>query len=248
MEAEGVTFHYGIHVGADARDMLNQYDALALTGGAEAARDLPIPGRDLDGIHFAMDFLPQQNRRVSNEPLGGAADILANGKHVVVIGGGDTGSDCIGTSFRQGALSVTQLEIMPAPPEHEDKGLTWPNWPLKMRTSSSQAEGAKREYAVLTQRFSGENGKVTKLHCAHVDEKFKPVPGSEFEIKVELVLLAMGFVHPVHEGLLKTLGVDRTIRLRCRMCSPPATCAGANPSWSGRSAKAACARGRSTSS
>jgi len=214
MEAEGVTFHYGVHVGAgakggiDPREMLNQYDALALTGGAEAARDLPIPGRDLDGIHFAMDFLPQQNRRVSGEPLGDEPDILADGKHVVVIGGGDTGSDCIGTSFRQGALSVTQLEIMPAPPEHEDKGLSWPNWPLKMRTSSSQAEGAKREYAVLTQGFSGENGKVTKLHCVHVDDKFKPIAGSEFELEAELVLLAMGFVHPVHEGLLKTLGVD----------------------------------------
>ena len=208
MEAEGVTFHYGVHVGANAREMLSRYDALALTGGAEAARDLPIPGRDHDGIHFAMDFLPQQNRRVSNEPLGGVTDILASGKNVVVIGGGDTGSDCIGTSFRQGALSVAQLEIMPAPPEHEDKGLTWPNWPLKMRTSSSQAEGAKREYAVLTQRFSGENGKVTKLHCVQVDDKFKPIAGSEFEIGAELVLLAMGFVHPVHEGLLKTLGVD----------------------------------------
>jgi glutamate synthase (NADPH) small chain len=212
MEAEGVTFHYNVHVGANALEMLSQYDALALTGGAEAARDLPIPGRDLDGIHFAMDFLPQQNRRVSSEPLGGVTDILAGGKHVVVIGGGDTGSDCIGTSFRQGALSVAQLEIMPAPPEHEDKGLTWPNWPLKMRTSSSQAEGAKREYAVLTQRFSGENGKVTKLHCVQVDEKFKPVAGSEFEIDAELVLLAMGFVHPVHEGLLKTLGVDLDVR------------------------------------
>jgi len=127
---------------------------------------------------------------------------------VVVIGGGATGSDCIGTSFRQGALSVTQLEIMPAPPEHENKGLTWPNWPLKMRTSSSQAEGAKREYAVLTQRFSGSEGKVQKLHCVQVDDKFKPVPGSEFELEAQLVLLAMGFVHPVHEGLLKTLGVD----------------------------------------
>ncbi|HXO73177.1 MAG TPA: FAD-dependent oxidoreductase, partial [Bradyrhizobium sp.] len=123
-------------------------------------------------------------------------------------GGGDTGSDCIGTSFRQGALSVTQLEIMAAPPEHEDKGLTWPNWPLKMRTSSSQAEGAKREFAVLTQKFSGENGKVAKLHCVQVDEKFKPLPGTEFDLDAELVLLAMGFVHPVHEGLLKTLGVD----------------------------------------
>jgi glutamate synthase (NADPH/NADH) small chain len=214
MEAEGVTFHYGAHVGGaapgaiDPRELLNQYDALALTGGAEAARDLPIPGRELSGIHFAMDFLPQQNRRVSNEPLGSAPDILAGGKHVVVIGGGDTGSDCIGTSFRQGALSVTQIEIMPAPPEHENKGLTWPNWPMKMRTSSSQAEGAKREFAVLTQKFSGENGKVTKLHCVQVDDKFKPIPGSEFELDAQLVLLAMGFVHPVHEGLLKTLGVD----------------------------------------
>jgi glutamate synthase (NADPH/NADH) small chain len=155
-----------------------------------------------------MDFLPQQNRRVGHEPLGSGAEILTGGKHVVVIGGGDTGSDCIGTSFRQGALSVTQLEIMPAPPEHENKGLTWPNWPLKKRTSSSQAEGAQREFAVLTQKFSGENGKVTKLHCVHVDDKFQPVPGSEFELDAGLVLLAMGFVHPVHEGLLKTLGVD----------------------------------------
>src|SRR3954469_19483611 len=218
MEAEGVTFHYGAPVGGSAQEngqaaidpqaLLKSHDAVALTGGAEAARDLPIPGRELSGIHFAMDFLPQQNRRVSSEPLGGAPDILAGGKHVVVIGGGDTGSDCIGTSFRQGALSVTQLEIMPAPPEHENKGLTWPNWPLKMRTSSSQAEGAAREYAVLTQDFSGADGKVTKLHCVKVDDKFKPVPGSEFELKADLALLAMGFVHPVHDGLLKTLGVD----------------------------------------
>ncbi|HLI98570.1 MAG TPA: glutamate synthase subunit beta [Bradyrhizobium sp.] len=214
MEAEGVTFHYGAHVGSggqgtlDPRQLLGEYDALALTGGAEAPRDLPIPGRDLDGIHFAMDFLAQQNRRVGNEPLGGARDILAGGKHVVVIGGGDTGSDCIGTSFRQGALSVTQLEIMPPPPEHENKALTWPNWPLKMRTSSSQAEGARREYAVLTQKFSGAGGKVTKLHGAEVDDKFKPIAGSEFELEAGLVLLAMGFVHPVHEGLLKTLGVE----------------------------------------
>ena len=214
MEAEGVVFHYGAQVGGtaqgaiDPREMQNQYDALALTGGAEAPRDLPIPGRDLAGIHFAMDFLPQQNRRVSGEALDGTADILANGKHVVVIGGGDTGSDCIGTSFRQGAKSVTQLEIMPAPPEHENKGLTWPNWPLKMRTSSSQAEGARREFAVLTQKFSGADGKVAKLHCVQVDDKFKPLPGTEFDLDAELVLLAMGFVHPVHEGLLKTLSVD----------------------------------------
>ncbi|HWX86256.1 MAG TPA: glutamate synthase subunit beta [Xanthobacteraceae bacterium] len=214
MEAEGVTFHYGAHVGEtgpgaiDPRQMLNDYDVLALTGGAEAPRDLAIPGRELDGIHFAMDFLPQQNRRVGNEPLGYISEILAGDKNVVVIGGGDTGSDCIGTSFRQGAKSVTQLEIMPAPPEHEIKGLTWPNWPLKMRTSSSQAEGAKREYAVLTQKFSGDNGKVAKLHCVQVDDTFKPLLGTEFELEAELVLLAMGFVHPVHEGLLKMLSVD----------------------------------------
>jgi glutamate synthase (NADPH/NADH) small chain len=211
MEAEGVTFHYGSHIGrggADPLKLVEEYDAVALTGGAESPRDLPIPGREFDGIHFAMDFLPQQNRRVGNEPLGGVREILAGGKHVVVIGGGDTGSDCIGTSFRQGARSVTQLEIMPAPPEHENKALTWPNWPLKMRTSSSQAEGAKREYAVLTQKFTGADGKVAKLHCVQVDDKFKPVAGSEFELDAELVLLAMGFVHPVHEGLLKSLGVE----------------------------------------
>jgi glutamate synthase (NADPH) small chain len=211
MEGEGVTFHYGVHVGAagglDAKTLLKDYDAVALTGGAEAPRDLPIPGRELLGIHYAMDFLPQQNRRVGNEPVN-ATDILAGGKHVVVIGGGDTGSDCIGTSLRQGALSVTQLEIMAAPPERENKGLTWPNWPLKMRTSSSQAEGAVREFAVLTQTFTGENGAVKKLNCVRVDDKFKPVPGTEFGIAADLVLLAMGFVHPVHEGLLKSLGVD----------------------------------------
>src|ERR1700753_3955489 len=214
MEGEGVTFHYGSPVGGtakgavDPREMLNNYDALALTGGAEAPRARLLPGRELNGIHFAMDFLPQQNRRVSSESLNGATDILADGKHVVVIGGGDTGSDCIGTSFRQGAKSVTQLEIMPAPPEHENKGLTWPNWPLKMRTSSSQAEGARREFAVLTQKFSGADGKVAKLHCVKVDDKFKPLPGTEFDLDAELILLAMGFVHPVHEGLLKTLGVE----------------------------------------
>jgi glutamate synthase (NADPH/NADH) small chain len=213
MQAEGVIFHYGKPVGGnsagaiDPQQLVRDYDAVALTGGAEAPRDLPIPGRDLGGIHFAMDFLPQQNRRNGGEKFD-APDILASGKHVVVIGGGDTGSDCIGTSFRQGAKSVTQLEIMPAPPEHENKGLTWPNWPLKMRTSSSQAEGAKRDFAVLTQKFSGVDGKVTKLHCVRVDDKFQPVAGSEFELDAGLVLLAMGFVHPVHEGLLTTLGLD----------------------------------------
>ncbi|GEC16609.1 glutamate synthase subunit beta [Nitrobacter winogradskyi] len=213
MQAEGVIFHYGKPVGGDttgaidAAQLVRDHDAVALTGGAESPRDLPIPDRDLAGIHFAMDFLPQQNRRNGNETFD-APDILATGKNVVVIGGGDTGSDCIGTSFRQGARSVTQLEIMPAPPEHENKALTWPNWPLKMRTSSSQAEGARRDYAVLTQKFSGTDGKVTKLHCVRVDGRFQPIAGTEFALEADLVLLAMGFVHPVYEGLLKTLGLD----------------------------------------
>jgi len=210
MEAEGVTFHYGAHVGVNVAvdELVKGYDAVALAGGAEQPRDLPIPGRELDGIYFAMDFLPQQNRRVSGEPLGDIVPILAKDKHVVVIGGGDTGSDCIGTSIRQGAKSVTNFEIMPQPPEHENKLLTWPDWPLKLRTSSSHEEGAVREFAVATQKFSGTDSKVKKLHCVHVDTAFKPVPGTEFEIEAELVLLAMGFVHPVHEGLIKALGLE----------------------------------------
>jgi glutamate synthase (NADPH/NADH) small chain len=209
MEGEGVTFHYDAHIGVDVpvKDLLDGYDAVVLAGGAEKGRDLPIPGRDLKGIHFAMDFLPQQNRRISQEPQGDVEPILAGGKHVVVIGGGDTGSDCIGTSIRQGALSVINFEIMTRPPEMENKLLTWPDWPLKLRTSSSHEEGAVREFSVLTQKFSGEDGQVKILHCVHVDEKMKPVPGSEFEIKADLVLLAMGFVHPVHEGMIKSLGV-----------------------------------------
>jgi glutamate synthase (NADPH/NADH) small chain len=215
MQAEGVTFHYGAHVGAGlpVEQLLKDYDAIALTGGAEAARDLPIPGRELDGIHFAMDFLPQQNRRVSGEPLSeNVPPILAGGKHVIVIGGGDTGSDCIGTSARQGALSITQLEIMPRPPDKENKLLTWPDWPLKLRTSSSHEEGAEREFSVNTQRFSGSNGRVEKLHCVRIDPKMKPIPGTEFELAADLVLLAMGFVHPVKEGMLSTLGVELDAR------------------------------------
>jgi glutamate synthase (NADPH/NADH) small chain len=209
MEAEGVTFHYGAHVGINmpAEKLVKEHDAVALTGGAEKPRDLPIPGRELEGIHFAMDFLPQQNRRVSGESAAPGEPILATGKKVVVIGGGDTGSDCIGTSIRQGAVSVVNFEIMPQPPAHENKALTWPNWPLKLRISSSHEEGANREFAVLTQTFVGENGQVKKLQCIHVDDRFQPVPGSEFEIEADLVLLAMGFVHPVHEGLLKALDV-----------------------------------------
>ena len=209
MTAEGVVFHTQVEIGKNKsfKDLSDGYDAVVLAGGSEKPRDLPVPGRDLHGVHFAMDFLPQQNRRVSHEPLRDNEPILASGKHVVVIGGGDTGSDCIGTSIRQGALSVTQIEIMPMPPEKEDKLMTWPNWPLKMRTSSSQEEGAERDFAVNTVAFSGEDGHVKGLDCVRVDGQFKPVAGTEFTLKADLVLLAMGFVSPVTEALTKELGV-----------------------------------------
>jgi glutamate synthase (NADPH) small chain len=155
-----------------------------------------------------MEFLPQQNRRVSGEPQEPGEPILAGGRHVVVIGGGDTGSDCIGTSIRQGALSVTNFEIMPQPPLAENKLMTWPDWPLKLRTSSSHEEGVARDFAVLTTKFSGANGEVKKLHCVRVDAKIKPMPGTEFELDADLVLLAMGFVHPEHDGMLKSLGLE----------------------------------------
>jgi len=211
MVAEGVTFHCGVHVGVDmtAAELEANHDAVLLSGGSEKPRDLPVEGRDLDGVHFAMEFLPQQNRRMAGSNLDGDIEpILATQKHVVVIGGGDTGSDCIGTSIRQGALSVTQLEIMPEPPEKENKGLTWPHWPLKMRTSSSQAEGAQRDFSVTTNSMGGEDGRVTHINCQRVDEKFQPIEGTEFELKADLVLLAMGFVHPIAEGMLNELGVE----------------------------------------
>ena len=210
MEAEGVNFHFDKNIGVDIKfaEIQEDYDAIILTGGSEKPRDLIIEGRDLDGVHFAMDFLPMQNRIVSYEISDNERTISANGKHVVVIGGGDTGSDCIGTSFRQGALSVTQLEIMPEPPEKENKELTWPFWPLKMRTSSSQAEGAARDFSVLTESFKGTDGVLTGLNCIRVDDNLKKVKNSEFEIRADLVLLAMGFVHPIYEGLLKETGVD----------------------------------------
>jgi glutamate synthase (NADPH/NADH) small chain len=209
MEAESVVFHYGAHVGVNlpAEKLLKEHDAVVLAGGAEHPRDLPIPGRELKGIHFAMDYLIQQNRRGSGESVGDVQPILAEGKHVIVIGGGDTGSDCIGTAFRQGARSVTNFEIMPQPPLHENKLLTWPNWPLRLRTSHAHEEGAARDFAVMTTKFTGENGQVKKLHCVRVDEKMKPVPGTDFEIEGDLVLLALGFVHPVHEGMIKELGL-----------------------------------------
>ena len=206
LEDEGTIFKYGINVGVDISidELENKYDAIVLSGGSEHPRDLPVEGRDLDGVHFAMEFLPQQNRRVSNEGVPSKTkEILATNKNVIVIGGGDTGSDCIGTSIRQGAESVTQLEIMPIPPEQENKLLTWPNWPLKLRTSSSQSEGALRDFSVMTRSVSGENGKVTGINCVKVDEKMKPIPKTEFSLKADLILLAMGFVHPIHEGLIE---------------------------------------------
>ena len=209
MTAEGVTFKYGVEVGKDvaAKQLVADYDAVVLSGGAEKPRDLPVPGRDLAGVHFAMEFLPQQNRRVGREPLTTNEPILASGKQVVVIGGGDTGSDCIGTSVRQGALSVTQLEIMPQPPEKENKLLTWPDWPLKLRTSSSHEEGAKRDFAVLTKTLVGEDGAVKALRCVKVDAKMNEIPDSTFDLRADLVLLAMGFVAPIQEGMVDELGV-----------------------------------------
>jgi len=209
--AEGVQFHYNVQVGRDvsAEALAADHDAVLLSGGSEKPRDLPVPGRELSGVHFAMEFLPQQNRRNGNESLGDTLPILAGGKHVVVIGGGDTGSDCIGTSVRQGALSVTQLEIMPRPPEKEDKLATWPNWPVKLRTSSSHEEGAERLFGVTATHFEGADGRVKEVHCVQVDAKFQPVAGTEFVLKADLVLLAMGFVSPVHEGMIDELGVEK---------------------------------------
>ena len=211
LEEEGIIFHTEVHIGVDisVSDIRDSHDAIILAGGSEIPRDLPIQGRNFKGIHYAMDFLPQQNRRNGKEVKSFSDEILASGKDVVVIGGGDTGSDCIGTSIRQGAVSVTQLEIMPPPPDKEDKLATWPNWPLKMRTSSSQEEGTEREFSVMTQSFEGdEKGFIKKLHCIKVDDNFKPILGSEFQLKADLVLLAMGFVSPVYDGMVKEFGVD----------------------------------------
>jgi glutamate synthase (NADPH) small chain len=220
MEAEGVEFRTGVEVGAtlSIKSLLEGYDAVALTGGAEWPRDLEVPGRELSGIHFAMDFLTQQNKRVAGDDEARAAPrgtISAKGKHVVVIGGGDTGSDCVGTSNRHGAASVTQLEVMPEPPVRENKALTWPDWPLKLRTSSSHEEGAARDFAVLTKRAIGKDGQVTALECVRVDWAkgadgrmgLKEVEGSAFELKADLVLLAMGFLGPRRAGMIEQSGV-----------------------------------------
>ena len=227
MKAEGVSFRTNVLVGHlsegskvtnDAKEIVSpdqlrrEFDAVVLAGGAEASRDLPVPGRDLDGVHFAMEFLPQQNKVNAGDKLKG--QLRADGKHVIVIGGGDTGSDCVGTSNRHGAASVTQFELLPQPPEQEDKPLTWPYWPIKLRSSSSHEEGCTREFAIATKEFLGEKGKVTGLKTVRVEwvnGKMVEVPGSEQTLKADLVLLAMGFVSPV-ASILEAFGVDKDVR------------------------------------
>lgn len=227
MEAEGVTFRTGVLVGkmpegskvtnwaketVSAEQLRKDFDAVLLAGGAEQSRDLPVPGRELAGVHFAMEFLPQQNKVVAGDKL--KDQIRADGKHVIVIGGGDTGSDCVGTSNRHGAKSVTQFELMPMPPEQEDKPLTWPYWPYKLRTSSSHEEGCVREFAIATKEFIGEKGRVTGLKTVRVewkDGKMVEVPGTEQVMKADLVLLAMGFVSPVG-SVIEAFGVDKDNR------------------------------------
>ncbi len=223
MRAEGVEFHPNRHIGIDmpVSRLIEKFDAVALTGGAEKPRDLPIPGRELSGINYAMDFLRANNRRVQGDHLPAEKVISAADKQVVVIGGGDTGSDCIGTSNRQGAASVTQLEILPQPPEKENKGVTWPYWPNKMRTSSSQEEGCERIWSVATKEFIGSSeGRLKAIRCIKVaweksdkgEWQMSEIAGSEFEVKANLVLLAMGFVHPVYEGMIEELGVALDVR------------------------------------
>ena len=227
MQAEGVEFRTGIFVGKGALPptigndskttvspdkLLTEFHAVIIAGGAELPRDLPVPGRELEGVYFAMQFLPQQNKVNAGDKL--KAQTMATGKHVVVIGGGDTGSDCVGTSNRHGAASVTQFELLPQPPETENKPLVWPYWPTRLRTSSSHEEGCERDWAVATKRFEGKDGKVTKLIAARVewkDGKMQEVPGSEHEMKADLVLLAMGFVSPV-QSVLDAFGVEKDAR------------------------------------
>ena len=217
MRAEGVVFRSNTEVGVtvSADEILQQFDSMVLTGGSETPRDLGVPGRDLDGVHYAMDFLAQQNKRIAGEDVTDNRTILAGGKNVVVIGGGDTGSDCVGTSIRQGAASVTQLEVMPKPPEMEDKALSWPNWPLKLRTSSSHLEGADRDWSVATKAFTGDDGRVTGLELVRNEWKqnengqfsMAELPATKFHLKADLVLLAMGFIHPKPAGLLDELSI-----------------------------------------
>ena len=231
MQAEGVEFRVNQEIGGSGANavpvgtLLAEFDALIVAGGAESPRDLTVPGRDLDGVHFAMEFLPQQNKVNAGDAV--PAQILATGKRVVVIGGGDTGSDCVGTSNRHGALSVTQFEVMPQPPEQENKSLTWPYWPLKLRTSSSHEEGCTRDFAVSTKEFVGENGKLTALKVVRVnwsEGRMQELPGSEVDIPADLVLLAMGFVAPVRHGLLQELAVDLDARGNVKATTDGAGC------------------------
>jgi glutamate synthase (NADPH/NADH) small chain len=219
MRAEGVEFHTNVHIGVDipAKHLVDSYDAVVLSGGSEQPRDLPIPGREHRGVHFAMDFLRANSKRVQGVPVPDEDFVSAEGKQVVVIGGGDTGSDCIGTSTRHGAKSVTQIEILPMPPEKEDKGLTWPDWPNKLRTSSSQEEGCTRMWSVATKEFVDDGkGNLKALRCIKVEWvkddtgrwQMSEIEGSEFSLEADLALLAMGFLHPVHEGMLQELGVE----------------------------------------
>ena len=227
MEAEGVTFRTSVSVGSDVtvEELRKDFDAVVISTGATQARDLPVPGRDLDGVHYAMDFLPMQNKRVAGDKNVG--ELTAEGKHVVVIGGGDTGSDCIGTSNRQGAKSITQLEIMPKPPSSRTPDMPWPYWPMIYRTSSSQEEGAERDFAVNTRRFIGENGKLTAMECVRVEwfkdtdgrMKMRDVPNSEFQIPADLVLLAMGFLGPEKHPLLDGFGVELDERSNVKAAS-----------------------------
>jgi glutamate synthase (NADPH) small chain len=226
MEAEGVTFKVNQYVGENvsAADLERDYDAVVLAGGAELPRDLPVTGRELDGVHFAMDFLTPNNKMVAGDQV--PDQIKATGKHVVVIGGGDTGSDCVGTSNRHGAASITQFELMPQPPEKENKAMVWPNWPLKMRTSSSHEEGAARDWSITTKELIGENGKLTALKGARVewkDGKMIEVPGSEFTIKADLVFLAMGFVSPIQK-VLDAFGVEKDNRGNAKATTDGAGC------------------------
>ena len=220
MQGEGVEFRTSVEIGIDISvdSLVEDYDAIAMTGGAELPRNLEIGGRDLDGIHFAMDFLTQQNKRIAGDSEAIAAPggtISASGKHVIVVGGGDTGSDCIGTSTRQGAASIIQLEIMPRPPEKENKALTWPDWPLKFRMSSSQEEGCDRDWSVVTHRAVGENGRVKAIECVRVEwvtddsgrMQMQEITGSEFSLDADLVLLAMGFLGPRREGMIVQSGI-----------------------------------------
>ena len=222
MLAEGIEFKTSTNIGVDiaAQQLVDEFDAVVLTGGSEDPRDLPIDGRNLNGVHFAMDFLAQSNKRVAGDDVPETDAILATDLDVVVIGGGDTGSDCIGTSNRQRAKSVTQIEIMPMPPEKENKALTWPEWPNKLRTSTSQEEGCERMWSVASKRFKGENGQLTGIDCIKVEWKqddngqwqMSEIAGSEFELKADVAFLAMGFVHPVHQGMLEELGLQQDNR------------------------------------